>query len=312
MDCDVSYIIGKILERKYLKWDRIAHLDIWDTSYGQKKGHESNWQFDSRPQKVRNRPDFCVWRWHVTYRWKALNERYNFALDLISIRGLHVKLWRPKVTWVPTLAISGLPLGNLGTKSYLDVGPVEKCKVYYKGEGDGFPQVRPVVSLVCPCCPWVVLAPKVLQLRINNLVWVLCKPMWVSEACQLFLVPSRSFSTPLYPSKCCELRSMPRLLLLLLFSTWTHIWVFQGVGSASINVHHQLAKCWDVYYCVNHSNNYCLQCNMTMLLNQPSIWFNPFKLSLQQYIKITFAWVFCSFSTWWDFPLGIQFQYLNM
>jgi hypothetical protein len=132
-------------------------------------------------------------------------------------------------------------LGDFGTptwesrdkKSHLDVGPVERCRVYYKGEGGGFPQVRTVVSLMCPCCPWLVLAPKVLQLRTNHLVWVLCRPVWVSEACQLFLVPSRSSNMPLYPSKCCELGSVPRLLFLLLFSTWTHIWVFQGIGSAS-------------------------------------------------------------------------------
>jgi len=52
-----------------------------------------------------------VFRCHATYRWKALDEGYSFALDLISIRGLHTKLWRPKVAGVPTLAISRLPLG---------------------------------------------------------------------------------------------------------------------------------------------------------------------------------------------------------
>jgi len=62
-------------------------------------------------------------------------------------------------------------------KSHLDVGPVESCRVYYKGEGDGFPQVRAVVSLVCPCCPWLVLAPKVLQLHTNHFVWVVCRPV---------------------------------------------------------------------------------------------------------------------------------------
>jgi hypothetical protein len=30
----------------------------------------------------------------------------------------------------------------------LDVAPVESCKVYYMGEGGGFPWVRAVVSLV--------------------------------------------------------------------------------------------------------------------------------------------------------------------
>jgi hypothetical protein len=39
---------------------------------------------------------------------------------------------------------------------------------------------------------------------------------------------------PFYPSKCCELGSASRLLLLPLSFTWTHIWVLQGVGSASI------------------------------------------------------------------------------
>jgi len=38
ISCDVLYIIGKLLERRCLKWARIAHLDIWNTSYGKKKG----------------------------------------------------------------------------------------------------------------------------------------------------------------------------------------------------------------------------------------------------------------------------------
>jgi hypothetical protein len=55
------------------------------------------------------------------------------------------------------------------TKNHLDVGPMERCRVYYKREGSGFPQVWAVVSLVCPCYPWLVLAPKVFQLRTNHL-----------------------------------------------------------------------------------------------------------------------------------------------
>jgi hypothetical protein len=35
--------------------------------------------------------------------------------------------------------ISRLSLGNPETKSHLDVGLVERCRVYYKGEGGGFP-----------------------------------------------------------------------------------------------------------------------------------------------------------------------------
>ncbi len=102
MVCGVLYIIGKLLERIYLKWVCIAHLDIWSTSYGQKKGWKSKCQFDSRPQKVRNWPDLLICRRHVTYHWKAFDENYNFASDRISIRGLLVKVWGFKITRVPT------------------------------------------------------------------------------------------------------------------------------------------------------------------------------------------------------------------
>jgi hypothetical protein len=43
----VLSVIGKVLKRRYGKWPRIGHLDICSSSYGQKKGRESNWQFDS-------------------------------------------------------------------------------------------------------------------------------------------------------------------------------------------------------------------------------------------------------------------------
>jgi hypothetical protein len=71
-----------------------------------------------------NQLDFCACRWSATYCWKALDEGYNFASDLISITGLHAKLWRTKIAEVSTLVISGLPLGSLGTKGHLDVGLV--------------------------------------------------------------------------------------------------------------------------------------------------------------------------------------------
>jgi len=52
--------IGKVLKRRYRKWPCIGNSDIYSPSYGQKKGWESNWQFDSRPLKVENRPLFDV------------------------------------------------------------------------------------------------------------------------------------------------------------------------------------------------------------------------------------------------------------
>jgi hypothetical protein len=113
MDCGVLYIIGKLLKHRYLKWARIAHLDIWNISYGQKKGRESNSResasFDSRPLKVGNRPEILGCRERATYRWKGFDEIYNFAWDGKSIGGLLRKLWSFKVAGVPSLRDFGTP-----------------------------------------------------------------------------------------------------------------------------------------------------------------------------------------------------------
>jgi hypothetical protein len=122
--------LENLLKHRCLKWACIAHLDIWNTSYGQKKGLESNWQFDSRPLKVKNQLDFLMWRQLATYHWKALNEGYNFALVLIIIGGLHKKLCALKVVGVLVVGILGFPLRSPETKSHLDVAPVERHRVY--------------------------------------------------------------------------------------------------------------------------------------------------------------------------------------
>jgi hypothetical protein len=72
----------------------------------------------------------------------------QLCFRLISIKGLHAKLWAPKVAGVPIVGILGLPLGSHGTKCHLDASPVANQRVYYKGEGGGFPQVRVVVIFV--------------------------------------------------------------------------------------------------------------------------------------------------------------------
>jgi hypothetical protein len=79
-------VIRKVLKRRYRKWPRIGHLDICSPSYGQKKGRESNWQFDSRPLKVENRPLPDLRIESAIWRWKDLNEGYNFGSDLVAIR----------------------------------------------------------------------------------------------------------------------------------------------------------------------------------------------------------------------------------
>ncbi len=118
---DVFYTVGKVLKCRCPKWPRMSHLDICSPSYGQKKGWESNWQFDSRPLKVGNRPDSDVSKKSATWRWKALRESYKIALDLIPIGGLKKKLCMPKVPGAQPRTISGLLLGSPRKKCHSDV-----------------------------------------------------------------------------------------------------------------------------------------------------------------------------------------------
>ncbi len=75
------------------------------------------------------------------------------------------------------LGILGLPFGSPGTKCHLNVDPMAGHKIYYKGEGGGFPQVRTVVSLVNPSFPVVHLSTKVFKLCTNQLV------VWFVQVC---------------------------------------------------------------------------------------------------------------------------------
>jgi hypothetical protein len=119
------------------------------------------WLLTTKSQK--NRPDFLMCRWRATYHWKYFDKGYNFALDLISIGDMHAKLWAPKVVGVLISGISRLPSSQSPeTKWHLGVAPMAMHRVYYKGEGGGFPQVRAMVSLVSPCLPMVRLCTKVL------------------------------------------------------------------------------------------------------------------------------------------------------
>jgi hypothetical protein len=110
----------------------------------------TNWQFDSQPLKVGNHPNFFTCRWRATYYWKIFNEDYNFSSNLILIRGLHVKLWALKIVGDSVVGISGLPLGSLGTKWHFGAHAMVRHKIYYKGEGGGFPQICVVVSFMNP------------------------------------------------------------------------------------------------------------------------------------------------------------------
>jgi hypothetical protein len=77
--------------------------------------------------------------------WQGLQLCYKLHLN-----------WRSAEKVIGPQSCKSLKFGNFGTpkwgtKCHLDVGIVEKHKVYYKGESDGFPQVWAVVSLSTLC-----------------------------------------------------------------------------------------------------------------------------------------------------------------
>jgi hypothetical protein len=55
----------------------------------------------------------------------------------------------------PNFGNFGTPTWESREKCHLDAGPMTSHKVYYKGGGGGFPQVRAVVSLVSSSLPMV-------------------------------------------------------------------------------------------------------------------------------------------------------------
>ncbi len=102
---------------------------------------------------------------------------------------------------IPNLDDFGTPKWESRDKSHSDTTLARRCKVYYVGEGGGFPRVWAMVILWVRGHSWLVLTPKVLQPCANQLVCWFCAGLldWVN-CLSLFLVPFRSSRTPLYPS----------------------------------------------------------------------------------------------------------------
>ncbi len=147
----VLFIIKKLLKCRCLKWASMTHLDICNTSYGKKKGWESK---------------LVVWllttkSWESTWL-SCMQVACNMPLES-SQRELQLCFtihldWKSKheVTASQSCGSSnpgsfGTPLFlSLGSKSHLDVGFLERWKIYYMGEGGGVPRVQVVVSFVNP------------------------------------------------------------------------------------------------------------------------------------------------------------------
>jgi len=60
--------------------------------------------------------------------------------------------------------LSGLHFGSPNKMCHSDVASATSRREYYMGEGDGFPRIRAVVSLVCPSARGKSQHPRVSQM----------------------------------------------------------------------------------------------------------------------------------------------------
>jgi hypothetical protein len=154
-------VVEKVLKRRYRKWPLIGHLDICSPSYGQKKGRESNWQFDSRPLKVGNRPLANLRIESAIRCWKDLDEGYKFDSNLVTIRLCSRELWAPKV---PGLHPGQFRDSNLGVPRKSDIRAWVPRRVTEYTIGSkvvAYSRVRAVVSQVSPNARGLSQHPKV-------------------------------------------------------------------------------------------------------------------------------------------------------
>jgi hypothetical protein len=172
----VLSVIGKVLKRRYRKWPRIGHLDICRPSYGQKKGRESNWQFDSRPLKVENRPLPDLRIETAIRRWKDDDEGYKFGSYLVAIRLRNRELWAPKVPRLHPGQFRdnfGTPTWESREKEPFGCSPRNVAhKILYGGRWWLPPSPGRGVSRG-PKCPWLVPTPKGVP-ECELTTWVVC------------------------------------------------------------------------------------------------------------------------------------------
>ncbi len=164
-------VVGKVLKRRYRKCPRIGNSDICSPSYRQKKGRELNWQFDSRPLKVRNRclPDIQIGS--AIRHLKDLDEGYNFGSDLVAIQLCSRELWRFEVPGVlPGQfrdSISGVPR-IYAIRMY---SPRRNAEYTIGSMVVAYSRAKDVVSPSEFGSPWLVPTPKECKWILTNSCW---------------------------------------------------------------------------------------------------------------------------------------------
>jgi hypothetical protein len=88
-------------------------------------------------------------------------------------------------------------------------------------------------------CPWFILAPKCSNYALTNLLFGLCRSVWVSDFLSFFLVPSQSSNTPFYPQSAANQQACPNSLLSHCFHPILTFKFIKEFGSTSNKIHVQ-------------------------------------------------------------------------
>jgi hypothetical protein len=85
--------------------------------------------------------------------------------------------------------------------------------IYYKGKVVASPKFGPWWVLWVYVCPWFIHAPKCSKYALTNLLFGLCKTVWVIELLIILPSPSRSSNTPFYPQSVTTKERTPTFFL---------------------------------------------------------------------------------------------------
>ncbi len=131
----------------------------------------------------------------------------------------------------------GFPIWEFWEKWKLGVTPLANHGKYYKGEGGGSPQFRPWWVLGIHVCMWFIHAPKVLQLCITNLLFGLCRSIWIID--MLIICPNphpRTLACP-YTLKVLQIKECtPTPYYFVVFTLGLAFESIKKFGGASITM----------------------------------------------------------------------------
>jgi len=117
---------------------------------------------------------------------------------------------------VPTLGISGIPLGSLRTNWHLVIGPMARHRVYYMGKVAVSPKSELWWVLWVRVCPWLICAPKCFNSTLTNLLFGLCMLVWLIELLINLPSPILELQHAPLPLKCYEPGYAPQFFFLSL------------------------------------------------------------------------------------------------